>query len=52
MKMNVMNMPDIKTTISKSKDGKWIIHKTEITDIRASNYYKTVLEEVSHETVR
>ena len=36
--------PILDTSISKSKDGKWIIHKTTITDIKSANYYEKVLE--------
>lgn len=32
-------MPIIETKLSKSKDGKYVIHKTIITDIRAAEYY-------------
>jgi len=37
--------PIVETQISKSKDGKWIIHKTVITDIKATGYYKEVLRD-------
>ena len=36
--------PIVETQITKSKDGKWIIHKTIITDIKAVGYYNKVLE--------
>ncbi|MEM1988291.1 MAG: hypothetical protein QXS41_00390 [Candidatus Woesearchaeota archaeon] len=35
----LLNMPIIETKLSKSKDGKYVIHKTIITDIRAAEYY-------------
>ena len=39
----VENMPIIESAVYRSKDGKWIIHKTTITDIRAAKYYEKVL---------
>jgi hypothetical protein len=36
------NVPMIETHISKSKDGKYIIHKTVITDIKPVAYYEKV----------
>jgi len=38
------NKPITETQISKSKDGKYIIHKTIITDIKPVKYYEKVLE--------
>ena len=38
-------MPIIETKIVKSKDGKYIIHKTEIVDIKPVEYWDKVLEE-------
>jgi len=35
---------ECKTTVSK--DGKWVIHKTIITDIKSMNYYKTFIKDV------
>lgn len=35
--------PLIETQISKSKDGKWLIHRTVITDIKSVNYFERVL---------
>lgn len=35
--------PIIETQLSKSKDGKWLIHKTVITDIKSVNYFERVL---------
>lgn len=37
-------MPQIETKIYKSKDNKFIIHKTIITAIKPLAYYKAVLE--------
>ena len=34
--------PVVETRITKSRDGKWIIHKTIITDIKAGGYYQQV----------
>jgi len=36
--------PIIETTISKSKDKKWVVHKTVITDIKPVSYFKKVVE--------
>lgn len=36
------NKPIVETQLSKSKDGKYLIHKTIITDIKPVKYYKTV----------
>jgi len=38
------NKPITETQIGKSKDGKYIIHKTIITDIKPVKYYERVLE--------
>ncbi len=36
--------PIVETKINRSKDGKWIIHKTIITDIKPVGYYRQVLK--------
>lgn len=36
--------PIVETKIGKSKDGKWVIHRTIITDIKAAAYYRQVLQ--------
>ena len=36
--------PIIETSISKSKDGRWIIHRTIITDIKPVAYFEQVLK--------
>lgn len=36
-------MPQIESRISKSKDGKFLIHQTIITHIKPSAYYEAVL---------
>ncbi|MDP3699248.1 MAG: hypothetical protein Q8R47_06725 [Nanoarchaeota archaeon] len=38
------NKPIVETQISKSKDGKYLIHKTIITDIKPVKYYEKVME--------
>jgi len=52
-------MPIIETHIGKSKDGRLVIHRTVITDIKDVKYYEKVLENdgeasapISEETVR
>ena len=37
-------MPIIETSVGKSDDGKWVIHKTTITSIKPIKYFKKVLE--------
>ncbi len=48
-KEQLEKMPIIETRISKSKDGRFLIHKTVITDIKPVEYYKVVLEKESAE---
>ena len=36
-------MPLIKTRVSKSKDGRYLIHRTELIHIRPTAYYSAVL---------
>lgn len=36
--------PIVETKIGKSKDGRWVIHRTIITDIKAAAYYRQVLQ--------
>ena len=38
-------MPLINTRITKSKDGRFLIHKTEIVNIRPVAYYEAVLSD-------
>ena len=38
------NMPIVECKVSKSKDGKFVVHKTIITDIKAVKYYEAVLQ--------
>ena len=42
-------MPAIQSAIFKSKDGKFMVHKTTITDIKPVNYYETVIEKAPFE---
>ncbi len=37
-------MPRIETKLTKSKDGKQLLHKTIITNIKPVAYYKAVVE--------
>jgi len=37
-------MPKIESFITKSKDGKFLIHRTVITNIKPAAYYKAVLK--------
>lgn len=37
-------MPKIESFITKSKDGKFIIHRTVITNIKPTEYYKAVVK--------
>ena len=39
----LQRQPIIETTISKTKDGKWVVFKTTITDIKPVKYYEKVL---------
>ncbi|MFH1211733.1 MAG: hypothetical protein V1659_02270 [Candidatus Woesearchaeota archaeon] len=43
-KLDELNkQPIIKTAVSKSKDGKWILHRTTIVDIKPMSYLDKVL---------
>jgi len=35
--------PIVETSVAKSEDNKWIVHKTTITDIKPMSYMKKVL---------
>jgi hypothetical protein len=46
-------MPLIKNKISRSKDGRFLIHRTEIINIKPTAYYEAVLknnEQVTEES--
>jgi hypothetical protein len=45
----IKNMPIVESKVLKSKDGKFVIHKTVITDIKPVKYYEVVLEKTSEE---
>lgn len=36
-------MPIIRSTIGKSKDGKYIVHRTTITHIKPTAYYEAIV---------
>ena len=36
--------PVLETSISKSEDGKWLIHKTIVTDIKPVSYFEKALQ--------
>jgi len=36
--------PIVESSISVSEDGRWVIHKTIITDIKPRTYFEKVLE--------
>lgn len=42
-------MPLIESSIRKSKDGRWIVHKTIITDFKPVAYYEKVVAELPSE---
>jgi hypothetical protein len=45
LKMQQLNrQPIIETNVSISEDGKWLMHKTVITDIKPVSYFEKVLE--------
>ena len=35
--------PVLETSITKSEDGKWLIHRTIVTDIKPMSYFEKVL---------
>ena len=35
--------PIVETSIRRSEDGKWVVHKTTITDIKPVTYFEKVL---------
>jgi len=38
-------MPRIESRLFRSKDGKFVVHKTTITDIKPASFYEKVLED-------
>ncbi len=41
----IRQMPLIKNKISRSKDGKFLIHRTEIIHIKPTAYYDAILKD-------
>lgn len=41
--MKVKDMPIIETKITRSKDGRYLMHKTTMTTIRPMSYYEAIL---------
>ena len=43
-KLKALNrQPIVETSIRRSDDGKWVIHKMTITEIRSATYYQNLL---------
>ncbi|MGM5485293.1 MAG: hypothetical protein ACQEP1_05480 [Nanobdellota archaeon] len=42
-------MPLVETKVSKSQDGKFLIHRTVITDLKPISYYDAVLKGTASE---
>jgi hypothetical protein len=47
----LMNQPVIESSMFKSMDGKWFIHKASITTIKPIKYVEKVLTNVESENV-
>lgn len=47
----LVEQPIIKSSIRKSNDGKWIIHKTVMVDIKPVGYFKKCLAQELVESV-
>ena len=47
----IKNMPIVESRIAKSKDGKFVMHKTIITDIKPVKYYEAVMEKAPEEVM-
>jgi len=41
---SMKKMPLMETVVSKSKDGKYVMHKTIITNIKPVQYWQAVIE--------
>jgi hypothetical protein len=39
----IKEMPIIETRITKSKDGKYLLHRTTMTTIRPMSYYEAII---------
>jgi len=37
-------MPIVETSVAKTNDNKWVVHKTTITDIKPISYMEKVME--------
>lgn len=44
-------MPLVEAKVTKSKDGKYMVHKTIITHIKPVEYYKAVMDNTIEENV-
>ncbi len=44
-------MPLVEAKITRSKDGKYMIHKTIITHIKPTEYYKAVMDNTVEENI-
>ncbi|RMF06051.1 hypothetical protein D6764_03270 [Candidatus Woesearchaeota archaeon] len=44
MEDQLRKMPVIESRVFKSKDGRFLVHKTVITDIKPLTYYEAVIE--------
>jgi len=44
-------MPIVEAKIGKSKDGRFMVHKTVITHIKPVEYYKAVMDSTDEENV-
>lgn len=44
-------MPQVEAKLTRSKDGKYLIHKTIITHIKPVEYYKAVIDNTIEENV-
>ncbi len=40
----LQKQPILETQIAKSMDGKWVIHRTVVTDIKPVTYFEKVME--------
>ena len=50
MKIRQINeQPAVQSSVNVSKDGKWLIHKTTITDIKPVSYFEKVLDSIDKE---
>ena len=44
-KERVRNMPIVESSVRKSQDGKFLVHKTEINSIKPVQYYEAVIKD-------